>query len=96
MYVLITYDVATSEPGGPKRLRRVAKACLDYGQRAQYSVFECEVDPGQFAALKARLLGIIDPEKDSVRFYLLGNNWERRVEHYGAKETYNVNDTLIV
>lgn len=96
MYVLITYDVATSEPGGPKRLRRVAKACLDHGQRVQFSVFECQIDPGRFAALKARLLGIVDLEKDSLRFYLLGNNWERRVEHYGAKASYNINDSLIV
>jgi len=96
MYVLITYDVATSTKTGPKRLRNVAKACLDYGQRVQFSVFECQVDPGQFAQLKARLLDIIDEEEDSVRFYFLGDNWERRVEHHGAKTSYNVNDPLIV
>ena len=96
MYVLITYDVATSTEGGARRLRRVAKACLDYGQRVQFSVFECQVDPGQFAQLKARLLKIIDAEQDSVRFYFLGDNWERRVEHHGAKTSYNVNDPLIV
>ena len=96
MYVIVTYDVATATEGGPKRLRRVAKACLDYGQRVQYSVFECQVDPAQFAKLKARLMKIIDSEHDSVRFYLLGDNWERRVEHHGAKTGYNVDGPLIV
>lgn len=96
MYVLITYDVATSSEAGPRRLRRAAKACLDYGQRVQFSVFECQVDPGQFAKLKDRLLKIMDPDQDSVRFYFLGDNWERRVEHHGAKTSYNVNDPLIV
>lgn len=96
MYVLITYDVATSTDGGSRRLRRAAKACLDYGQRVQQSVFECKVDPGQFAFLKARLLDIIDSEKDSVRFYLLGANWERRVEQIGAKTSFNIDGPLIV
>ncbi len=96
MYVLITYDIATSNSGGAKRLRHVAKACLDYGQRVQYSVFECQVEPGQFAQLKARLLEAIDEEEDSIRFYFLGDNWERRVEHNGVQTSYNVNDPMIV
>ena len=85
MLVLVTYDVSLMLPGGAKRLRRVAKACQDYGQRVQFSVFEIEVDPGQWAALKARLEGLIDPAQDSLRYYYLGANWRRRVEHFGAK-----------
>ena len=96
MYVLITYDVATSMEGGPKRLRQVAKVCLDFGQRVQNSVFECKVDPGQLVQLKAKLLKIVDLETDSLRFYYLGDNWEHRVEHHGAKPTYNVEGPLIL
>lgn len=96
MYVLITYDVATSTEGGPRRLRQVAKACLDYGQRVQNSVFECMLDPAQMVALRARLEKIINPEFDSLRYYYLGNNWERRVEHVGAKPSFNVDNPLIV
>lgn len=96
MYVLITYDVATSTEGGKKRLRQVAKACLDYGQRVQNSVFECKLDPAQMVALSTRLEGIIDPEHDSLRYYHLGNHWERRVDHVGAKPGFNVDGPLIV
>lgn len=96
MYVLITYDVATSTEGGTKRLRQVAKACLDHGQRVQNSVFECKLDPAQLVELRARLEKIINPEYDSLRYYHLGNNWERRVDHVGAKPTYNVEGPLIV
>ena len=96
MYLLITYDVATSTEGGTRRLRQVAKACLDYGQRVQNSVFECKLDPGHWVELRARLDKIIDPEHDSLRFYNLGNHWERRVEHVGAKPAYNVEGALIV
>ena len=96
MYVLVTYDVSTVTRAGRKRLRQVARACLDYGQRVQYSVFECKVDPSQFVALKSRLLDIINPEVDSVRFYNLGNNWKHRVEHEGAKEPYDVDGFLNV
>jgi CRISPR-associated protein Cas2 len=96
MYVLITYDVATSTPGGSRRLRQVAKACLDHGQRVQNSVFECKLDPGQMAALQARLEKIIDTDHDSLRYYHLGNHWERRVHHVGAKTSYNVDGALIV
>ncbi|HET6537829.1 MAG TPA: CRISPR-associated endonuclease Cas2 [Sphingopyxis sp.] len=85
MLVLITYDVKTEDAVGRRRLRRVARACLDFGQRVQYSVFECEVDPAQWVALRARLIGEIDPECDSLRFYRLGAEGRRRIEHVGAK-----------
>lgn len=97
MMVLVSYDVATSEPEGDKRLRRVAKTCLDYGQRAQKSVFECVLDSAQWTRLRARLLELIDPEHDSLRFYFLGDNWQRRVEHIGVKPTIDVEkDNLIL
>ncbi|MBI4687798.1 MAG: CRISPR-associated endonuclease Cas2 [Nitrospirae bacterium] len=96
MFVLISYDVATSEEGGQRRLRRVARACLDYGQRVQFSVFECIVDPAQWTMLKARLISEIDPEKDSLRFYYLGSNWKHRVEHIGAKPGIEQDGPLIV
>ena len=95
MLVLVAYDVSTSE-GGPRRLRRVAKACRDFGQRVQYSVFEIEVDPAQWTALKARLEAIIDREQDSLRYYYLGANWRGRVEHVGAKPAADFNGPLIV
>lgn len=96
MYVLVTYDVSTITEGGQRRLRRVAKVCLDFGQRVQYSVFECKVDPAQLVVLKHRLLAIIDPETDSLRFYNLGNNWHSRVEHHGAKASFDVDGPLVV
>lgn len=96
MLVLVTYDVKTSEPGGARRLRRIAKACRDWGQRVQYSVFEIEVDPAQWVALRARLEAIMDPAHDSLRYYFLGANWNRRVEHVGAKPTLDLDGTLIV
>ena len=96
MFVLISYDVATISPGGERRLRRVAKACKDYGQRVQFSVFECIVDPAQWAALKQRLIDEIEPTEDSLRFYYLGSNWQRRVEHVGAKPGINQEGPLIV
>ena len=96
MLVLISYDVATTEKEGQRRLRRVAKACKDYGQRVQYSVFECIVDPAQWAVLKNRLISEIDPEKDSLRFYYLGSNWKHRVEHVGAKESIDQEGPLVV
>lgn len=96
MFVLITYDVTTKHKAGQRRLRQVAKVCLDYGQRAQNSVFECQVDPAQFAELKKRLLEIIVPAEDSVRFYLLGKNWQRRVEHHGTKPTTDLEGPLVV
>ena len=96
MMVLVTYDVATSTPGSARRLRRVAKCCLNRGQRVQYSVFECEVDPSEWVELKANLERIIDPRTDSLRYYFLGANWQRRVEHVGAKEAVDLNGPLIV
>ncbi|MFZ5781908.1 MAG: CRISPR-associated endonuclease Cas2 [Pseudomonadota bacterium] len=96
MMVLVTYDVNTTESGGARRLRRVAKACRDFGQRVQYSVFEIEVDPAQWTLLKARLEGIISPEQDSLRYYFLGANWRRRVEHVGAKPATDLGGPLIV
>ena len=96
MYVLITYDVSTVDKAGQKRLRRVAKICLNYGQRVQNSVFECKVDSAQWVEMKAKLLSEVDLKKDSLRFYYLGTNWERRVEHHGAKEGYNVEQPLIL
>ena len=96
MLVLGTYDVRTSEPGGQARLRRLARACQDFGQRVQYSVFEIEVDPAQWTLLKARLEGLIDAKVDSLRYYYLGSNWQRRVEHVGAKPAADLGGTLIV
>lgn len=96
MFVLISYDVAITEEGGHRRLRRVAKACQDYGQRVQFSVFECIVDPAQWAVLKNRLIEEIDQTVDSLRFYYLGSNWKHRVEHVGAKKTIDQEGPLIV
>ena len=96
MMVLITYDVKTESKGGPKRLRKVAKMCENFGQRVQNSVFECLVDPQQFVVLKAEIEKIIDREKDSVRYYFLGSNWHRRVEHTGAKKAYDPEGPMIV
>ena len=96
MFVLVSYDVVTNDDTGQRRLRRVAKACKDFGQRVQFSVFECIVDPAQWAHLKARLISEIDPEKDSLRFYYLGSNWQHRVEHVGAKATLDQEGPLIV
>lgn len=96
MMVLITYDVRTETPEGRRRLRRVARACEDYGQRVQFSVFECDLDPALWTALRARLIGEIDPAADSLRFYMLGNDWRRRVEHVGAKPAIDMDGTLIV
>ena len=96
MFVLVSYDVSTTDSGGPRRLHKVAKTCQDYGQRVQKSVFECIVDPAQWAILKQRLTDEIDQGKDSLRFYYLGSNWRRRVEHIGAKETIDQEGPLIV
>ncbi len=96
MFVIVSYDVATTTPAGQRRLRRVAKTCQDYGQRVQYSVFECIVDPAQWALVKERLISEIDPEKDSLRFYYLGSNWQNRVEHVGAKEALDQEGPLLI
>jgi CRISPR-associated protein Cas2 len=96
MLVLVSYDVAISTPGGKRRLRQVAKTCVDYGQRVQFSVFECVVDPAQWVKLKNRLEGIIDSASDSLRYYYLGSNWHRKVEHVGAKPSIDTDNPLIV
>jgi len=93
--VLITYDVRTESIGGKRRLRRVARACKDWGQRVQYSVFECELDHAQWVALRTRLIGIIDPAQDSLRFYFLGSEKRRRLEHVGVKPSLDVDDPMI-
>lgn len=95
MMVLVSYDVSTVSPGGDKRLRKVAKACRDLGQRVQYSVFEIEVEPAQWVHLRQRLCDLIDPALDSLRFYHLGAKWEGRVEHVGAKPTPDLKGPLI-
>lgn len=96
MMVLVAYDVETETKAGQRRLRRVARACEDFGQRVQFSVFECKVDPAQWVSLRSRLIQEIDPAKDSLRFYFLGANWRHRVEHVGAKPTYDPEGPIIV
>jgi CRISPR-associated protein Cas2 len=93
--VLVSYDVST-EKNGQKRLRRVANVCKNYGQRVQYSVFECIVDPAQWTLMRQKLINEIEPELDSLRFYFLGSNWKRKVEHVGAKPALDMDGTLIV
>ena len=95
MLMLVAYDVNTETLAGRRRLRRVARACLDFGQRVQNSVFECEVDPGQWTGLRARLVGEIDLTLDSLRFYRLGADGHRRIEHVGAKPTLDLNGPLL-
>ena len=96
MMVLVAYDVSTETPEGQRRLRHVAKLCENRGQRVQNSVFECLVDPAQWVQLKQRLIDTADSEKDSLRFYYLGKNWKRRVEHFGAKPGYDPEGPLLV
>ena len=96
MMVLVSYDVSTMDAKGKTRLRKVAKECQNYGQRVQNSVFEIDTDYGTFLKVKDKLLKLIDEKQDSLRFYYLGNNWKRRVEHFGAKKSYDVEGVLIV
>ncbi|MBF0455532.1 MAG: CRISPR-associated endonuclease Cas2 [Magnetococcales bacterium] len=96
MLVLVTYDVKTDSADGAKRLRRVAKLCEDVGQRVQYSVFECLLDPAQWALFRQKLLDEIDKEQDSLRFYFLGANWKKRIEHVGAKPAYDPEGVLMI
>lgn len=95
MLVLISYDVSI-EKNGQKRLRRVARACQNFGQRVQYSVFECIVDPAQWTILRNKLLDEIDPKLDSLRFYFLGSNWKRRIEHIGTKKPVDLEGLLVL
>ncbi len=96
MMVVVSYDVCTEDRAGARRLRRIAKVCKDFGQRVQYSVFECVVDPAQWTMMRQRLIEIMDEERDSLRFYFMGANWKNRVEHVGAKEAVDVEGPLIV
>lgn len=95
MMVLITYDVNTETKAGQSRLRRVSKLCRDYGQRVQNSVFECLIDPAQQRELQSRLIKAIDLDLDSIRFYYLGDNWNSRIEHIGAKPSIDLEGTII-
>lgn len=96
MLVLISYDVNTEDAAGRRRLRKIAKQCLNYGQRVQNSVFECTLDAGQLRGLEARLVAEMDQEKDSLRFYNLGNNYSEKVRHYGIKPGYDPSEPLIL
>ena len=96
MMVLVTYGVSLLDADGRRRLRRVAKACENRGQRVQMSVFECLLEPAQWVELKAKLESEIDPERDSLRYYFLGANWRRRVEHVGAKPAYDPEGPIII
>lgn len=96
MLILITYDVKTSTPEGCRRLRRVARECVNYGHRVQASVFECVVDEAQFVILRSKLKSIIDESADSIRFYFMGNNWSGHIETIGLDRTLDINSPLIV
>ncbi len=95
MLVVVSYDVSTVDRRGRRRLRRVAKVCTSHGQRVQNSVFQCLVDSDQWVRLRAQLLEIIEPDEDSLRFYFLGNNWKRRIEHHGTKPEVELGEPLI-
>ena len=96
MLLLVTYDVSTQDGAGKKRLRKVAKECVNYGQRVQNSVFECLVDASQALVLKDKLVNMIDKEQDSLRFYYLGNKYDTKIEHFGVKSTYEPEGILMV
>jgi CRISPR-associated protein Cas2 len=96
MLVLITYDVSTESEEGKRRLRRIAKLCTNHGQRVQYSVFECLLEPAQWVELRHSLLDAMDPKLDSLRFYFLGANWRNKVEHCGAKPAYDPEGLLLL
>ena len=96
MFVLITYDVSTQDAEGRKRLRQVAKQCVNNGQRVQNSVFECIIEPAKMKEVKHKLEKIIDKEKDSLRYYYLGNNYKSKVEHVGSKPSYDIEGILMV
>jgi len=95
VFVLVSYDVSTEDQEGQRRLRRIAKVCKNHGQRVQYSVFECLVDPAQWVKLRARLIDEMDETKDSLRFYFLGKNYRSRVEHVGAKKSLDQEGPLV-
>jgi len=95
MMILVSYDVSTITGAGRKRLRQVSRTCSDYGQRVQFSVFELEVDPAQWTVVRQRLLNLINPEVDSLRFYHLGSHWQGKIEHIGAKPALDLNGPLV-
>uniref|UniRef100_A0A832G8M3 CRISPR-associated endoribonuclease Cas2 n=1 Tax=Ignavibacterium album TaxID=591197 RepID=A0A832G8M3_9BACT len=96
MMVVVSYDVSTKNKSGQKRLRKVAEACQNFGIRAQYSVFECIVEPGQWEFLKNELLSIYNPEEDNLRFYYLGSNWKNRLENFGVSKNLKADDPFII
>jgi CRISPR-associated protein Cas2 len=96
MMVLVSYDVAVKSPGGARRLRKVAQECQNHGQRVQYSVFECIVDPAQWVMFKKNLESIIDKKTDSLRYYYLGSNYKKKVEHFGAKASIDMDELIII
>ena len=96
MMVLITYDVNTEDAAGRKRLRQIAKQCVNYGQRVQNSVFECVLDAAQCKQLQHKLLTLMDEKKDSLRFYYLGNQYRTKIEHFGAKASYEPEGVLMI
>ena len=96
MLVLITYDVSTEDYAGKTRLRKIAKLCVNHGQRVQNSVFECQLDTAQCRSLQAKLCDIMNPEKDSLRFYYLGRNYANKIEHFGCKQSYDPEDVMII
>lgn len=96
MLVIVSYDVSTATADGERRLRRVAKACLNHGQRVQNSVFECLLENDQWIHFRAELLKLADLQRDSLRFYFLGNEWQRRIEHHGTKATPDLSGPLLI
>lgn len=96
MLVLITYDINTEDATGRRRLRQIAKLCVNYGQRVQNSVFECLLDPVQCKLLQAKLLDIMDQERDSLRFYYLGRRYDNKIEHFGCRQTYLPEEPIIL
>ena len=96
MLVLITYDVSTTDKAGARRLTKIAKVCVDYGQRVQNSVFECILEPAALVKLKTKIESLMDPKCDSIRYYYLGSNWQNKIEHIGAKQSYNPEGTIII
>ena len=96
MYILITYDINVTKMEGQKRLRKVAKICTSYGQRVQNSVFECKISEEDFLLFKNKLFSVVNLEIDSLRFYRLGKNYDKKVKHYGAKSTYKFEDPIII
>ena len=96
MLILITYDVSTEDSAGRKRLNIIAKHCVKYGQRVQNSVFECILDEAQYRSVQHILVSLMDKEKDSIRFYNLGNKYQTKVEHFGIKDSYAIDEALII